>query len=210
MDGNNRWSKKKHLNLFNSYYEGGLNLLKISKFVFSNYQINYISAFALSKNNLNRPKYVISTIKKVLDKVLFQLDRNKIDFNINFIGDLSFLENKVLKKISEIQNLNPKSNNKLIIFLNYSGRVDIENAFKIKVNLKNKSSSVSNLLSTRDIPDPDLLIRTGGYQRISNFLLYELAFTELIFTKTLWPDLKTSTIKKYIQKFDNIERKFGI
>lgn len=210
MDGNNRWSKKKHLNLFNSYYEGGLNLLKISKFVFSNYQINYISAFALSKNNLNRPKYVISTIKKVLDKVLFQLDRNKIDFNISFIGDLSFLENKVLKKISEIQNLNSKSNNKLIIFLNYSGRVDIENAFKIKVNLKNKSSSVSNLLSTRDIPDPDLLIRTGGYQRISNFLLYELAFTELIFTKTLWPDLKTSTIKKYIQKFDNIERKFGI
>jgi undecaprenyl diphosphate synthase len=210
MDGNNRWSKKKHLNLFNSYYEGGLNLLKISKFVFSNYQINYISAFALSKNNLNRPKYVISTIKKVLDKVLHQLDQNKIDFNIKFIGDLSFLDNKVLKKISEIQNLNSESNNKLIIFLNYSGRVDIENAFKIKVNLRNKSSSVSNLLSTRDIPDPDLLIRTGGYQRISNFLLYELAFTELIFTKTLWPDLKTSIIKKYIQKFNNTERKFGI
>ena len=210
MDGNNRWSKKKHLNLFNSYYEGGLNLLKISKFVFSNYQTNYISAFALSKNNLNRPKYVISTIKKVLDKVLHQLDQNKIDFNIKFIGDLSFLDNKVLKKISEIQNLNSESNNKLIIFLNYSGRVDIENAFKIKVNLRNKSSSVSNLLSTRDIPDPDLLIRTGGYQRISNFLLYELAFTELIFTKTLWPDLKTSIIKKYIQKFNNTERKFGI
>jgi undecaprenyl diphosphate synthase len=210
MDGNNRWSKKKHLNLFNSYYEGGLNLLKISKFVFSNYQINYISAFALSKNNLNRPKYVISTIKKVLDKVLHQLDQNKIDFNIKFIGDLSFLDNKVLKKISEIQDLNSESNNKLIIFLNYSGRVDIENAFKIKVNLRNKSSSVSNLLSTRDIPDPDLLIRTGGYQRISNFLLYELAFTELIFTKTLWPDLKTSIIKKYIQKFNNTERKFGI
>jgi len=210
MDGNNRWSKKKHLNLFNSYYEGGLNLLKISKFVFSNYQINYISAFALSKNNLNRPKYVISTIKKVLDKVLHQLDQNKIDFNIKFIGDLSFLDNKVLKKISEIQNLNSESNNKLIIFLNYSGRVDIENAFKIKVNLRKKSSSVSNLLSTRDIPDPDLLIRTGGYQRISNFLLYELAFTELIFTKTLWPDLKTSIIKKYIQKFNNTERKFGI
>ena len=210
MDGNNRWSKKKHLNLFNSYYEGGLNLLKISKFVFSNYQINYISAFALSKNNLNRPKYVISTIKKVLDKVLHQLDQNKIDFNIKFIGDLSFLDNKVLKKISEIQNLNSESNNKLIIFLNYSGRVDIENAFKIKLNLRKKSSSVSNLLSTRDIPDPDLLIRTGGYQRISNFLLYELAFTELIFTKTLWPDLKTSIIKKYIQKFNNTERKFGI
>jgi undecaprenyl diphosphate synthase len=210
MDGNNRWSKKKHLNLFNSYYEGGLNLLKISKFVFSNYQINYISAFALSKNNLNRPKYVISTIKKVLDKVLHQLDQNKIDFNIKFIGDLSFLDNKVLKKISEIQDLNSESNNKLIIFLNYSGRVDIENAFKIKVNLRNKSSSVSNLLSTRDIPDPDLLIRTGGYQRISNFLLYELAFTELIFTKTLWPYLKTSIIKKYIQKFNNTERKFGI
>ena len=124
--------------------------------------------------------------------------------------DSSRLPNKVLKKISEIQNINSESNNKLIIFLNYSGRVDIENAFKIKVNLRNKSSSVSNLLSTRDIPDPDLLIRTGGYQRISNFLLYELAFTELIFTKTLWPDLKTSISKKYIQKFNNTERKFGI
>lgn len=209
MDGNNRWSKKKHLNLFDSYYEGGLNLLRISKFVFSNYRINYISAFALSKNNLKRSKHIISTIKKVLDKFLHQLDQNKIDFNIKFIGDLSFLNNNVKKKISEIQNLNSESKNKLIIFLNYSGRVDIENAFKIKF-LSNKPLSISNSLSTRDIPDPDLLIRTGGYQRISNFLLYELAFTELIFTKTLWPDLKIHNIKRYIQKFGSIERKFGI
>ena len=210
MDGNNRWSKKKHLNLYNSYYEGGLNLLKLSNFIFSNYQINYISAFALSKNNLNRPKYIITTIKKVLDKFLNQLDPNKISFNIQFIGDLSFLNNEVLKKLSEIQNINSESKNKLIIFLNYSGRNDIDNAFKIIVNSKNNTSNVSKLLSTKDIPNPDLLIRTGGYQRISNFLLYELAFTELIFTKILWPDLKSTNIKRYIKNFNKIERKFGV
>ena len=210
MDGNNRWSKKKHLNLYNSYYEGGINLLRLSNFIFSNYQTNYISAFALSKNNLSRPKYIITTIKKVLDKFLNQLDTNKISFKIQFIGDLSFLNDEVLEKLSEIQNINSKSKNKLIIFLNYSGRSDIDNAFKIKVNSKNNTSKISNLLSTKNIPNPDLLIRTGGYQRISNFLLYELAFTELIFTKTLWPDLKSTNIKKYIENYSKIERKFGV
>lgn len=210
MDGNNRWSKKKHLNLYNSYYEGGLNLLRLSNFIFSNYQTNYISAFALSKNNLSRPKYIITTIKKVLDKFLNQLDTNKISFKIQFIGDLSFLNSEVLEKLSEIQNINSESKNKLIIFLNYSGRTDIDNAFKIRINSKNNTSNISSLLSTKDIPNPDLLIRTGGYQRISNFFLYELAFTELIFTKILWPDLKSTNIKRYIKNFNKIERKFGV
>ena len=209
MDGNNRWSKKNHTKLFDTYYEGGLKLLKLSNFIFSNYQTNYISAFALSNNNISRPKYIISTIKKVIDKFLHQLDKKSFNFNIHFIGNLSFLDNKIVKKISDIEKINSESKNNLIIFLNYSGRADIDNAFQIKNNCKNTKSNISNFLSTRDIPDPDLLIRTGGYQRISDFLLYELAFTELIFTKTLWPDLEIRSVKRYVDKFNNIERKFG-
>ena len=210
MDGNNRWSKKNHLKLFDSYYEGGLRLLNLTNFIFSNYQTNYVSAFALSNNNLSRPKYIISTIKKVLNEFLHQLDKKKPQFNIHFIGNLSFLDDKIIKKITDIENVNSESKKKLIIFLNYSGRSDIDKAFQRKNNYNSKKLDISSSLSTREIPDPDLLIRTGGYQRISDFLLYELAFTELIFTKTLWPDLKINNVKRYIQKFNHIERKFGI
>jgi undecaprenyl diphosphate synthase len=210
MDGNNRWSKKNHLKLFDSYYEGGLRLLNLTNFIFSNYQTNYVSAFALSNNNLSRPKYIISTIKKVLNEFLHQLDKKNLQFNIQFIGNLSFFDDKIIKKIMDIENINPESKKKLIIFLNYSGRLDINNALQRKNNYNNKKFDISNYLSTRDIPNPDLLIRTGGYQRVSDFLLYELAFTELIFTKTLWPDLEISNIKRYIDKFNNIERKFGL
>ena len=93
--------------------------------------------------------------------------------------------------------------------MNYSGRADINNAFQRKNSNNYKKLDISSSLTTSEIPDPDLLIRTGGYQRISDFLLYELAFTELIFTKILWPDLEISNIKRYIHKFNNIERKFG-
>jgi undecaprenyl diphosphate synthase len=209
MDGNNRWSKKNQAKLFDSYYEGGLKLLKLSNFIFSNYQTNYISAFALSSNNLKRPKYIISTIKKVLNEFLDQLDKKNFHFNIHFIGNLSFLDDTIIKKINDIENINSESKKKLIIFLNYSGRADIDNAFQRKNSNNNKKLDISSSLVTSEIPDPDLLIRTGGYQRISDFLLYELAFTELIFTKILWPDLDISNVKRYIHKFNNIERKFG-
>ena len=111
-----------------------------------------------------------------------------------------------------INNHNLSSSRKLIILINYSGKQDIVNSLnQIKLNkAKIDINSLNKYLVLSDIPDPELLIRTGGFQRISDFLLYNLSFTELFFTKKLWPDLKNKDLDKIIYKFEKIERKFGL
>ncbi len=211
MDGNNRWSKKKKINQFQAYKTGADRLINFSNYLFENYSLDYISAFALSKNNLNRSSKILSTLKNVL---IYFLDRdNDIknnSYQIKFIGDLSFLNKTIVNKIRNIENINKSSKKKLIIFLNYSGQSDIINASK-KININNQITKInfSKNLLTKKLPDPDLLIRTGGFQRISNFMLFEIAFTELLFTKKLWPDLNITDIDKYIKNYLRIDRKFG-
>tara|TARA_B100001093_G_C26573926_1_gene904161 strand:+ start:65 stop:703 length:639 start_codon:yes stop_codon:yes gene_type:complete len=212
MDGNNRWSKKKNFNLSKGYTSGVNKLIKISTHIFDNYDVKYISAFALSKNNLNRSSRIITTIKNVLLDFLNKYEDNyKLNFKIKFIGDLKFLNKKIRDKIELIENINISSNKKLIILINYSGQSDIINS----ITSFNKFSKIneqifSKKLYTDNLPDPDLLIRTGGFQRLSNFMLYQLAFTELFFTKKLWPDLSYTDIDRFIKKYYRIDRKFGL
>ena len=212
MDGNNRWSKKKNYNLSKGYASGANKLIKITTHIFKNYDVKYISAFALSKNNLNRSKIVISTIKKVLLDFLNKYEENyNLNFKIKFIGDLNIFNKEIRDKIKLIENINTSSKYNLIIFINYSGQSDITNS----ITTLNKFSKInelsfSKILNTRNLPDPDLLIRTGGFQRLSNFMLYQLAFTELYFTKKLWPELSNTDIDKYIKNFHRIDRKFGL
>jgi len=212
MDGNNRWSKKKNLNQYKGYSDGVNRLIKITKHIFKNYDVKYISAFALSKNNLNRSERIISTIKSVLLDFLNKYEENyNLNFKIKFIGDLNFLNKKIRDKIEIIENINLSSKNYLIILINYSGQYDIVNS----LNSFNKSSKINEndilkKLYTKDFPNPDLLIRTGGFQRLSNFMLYQLAFTELCFTKKLWPELKNADIDRFIKNYYRIDRKFGL
>jgi len=212
MDGNNRWSKKKNFNLSKGYASGAYKLIKITTHIFKNYDVKYISAFALSKNNLNRSKIMVSTIKKVLLDFLNKYEENyNLNFKIKFIGDLNIFNKEIRDKIKLIENLNTSSKYNLIIFINYSGQSDITNS----ITTLNKFSKInelsfSKILNTRNLPDPDLLIRTGGFQRLSNFMLYQLAFTELYFTKKLWPELTNTDIDKYIKNFHRIDRKFGL
>ncbi len=212
MDGNNRWSKKKNLNLSKGYTSGANKLIKIASHIFENYDVKYISAFALSKNNLNRSSRIISTIKNVLLDFLNKYEDNyNLNFRIKFIGDLNFLSKKIRDKIKLIENKNVTSNNKLIILINYSGQSDITNSINnLKKFSKINEQSFSKKLHTKNLPNPDLLIRTGGFQRLSNFMLYQLAFTELCFTKKLWPDLKNTDIDRYIKNYYRIDRKFGL
>ena len=212
MDGNNRWSKKKNFNLTKGYTSGANKLIKITEHIFNNYDVKYVSAFALSKNNLNRSKIIISTIKNVLLDFLYKYEENyNFDFKIKFIGDLNFLNKKIRDKIKLIENINIPSKNNLIIFINYSGQSDISNSItNLNKFSKINELSFSKILNTKNLPDPDLLIRTGGFQRLSNFMLYQLAFTELNFTKKLWPELTNTDIDKYIKSFHRIDRKFGL
>ena len=212
MDGNNRWSKKKNYNLYKGYTSGVNKLIKITTHVFKNYDVKYISAFALSKNNLKRSSRIVSTIKNVLLDFLNKYEENyNFDFKIKFIGDLNFLNKKIRDKIEIIENINLSSKNNLIILINYSGQNDIINSFSNLNKLKKiNENTLSKKLYTKDLPDPDLLIRTGGFQRLSNFMLYQLAFTELLFTKKLWPELNNTDIDKFIKNYHRIDRKFGL
>ena len=212
MDGNNRWSKINGKNKYQSYSKGANNLLELSNNIFTKTKVSNITAFALSKNNLNRSKSIIHSIIKILDINLDQALNKEINFSISIRGDLRFLSSEMNEKIELLHKRNTNNYKKLIILINYSGRQDIiDSSLKLinskkKFNLENFASS--SILS--GLPDPDLLIRTGGYQRISDFLLFNISFTELFFTKKLWPDLKYNDVLRIINKFNNIERKFGI
>ena len=203
MDGNNRWSRKSSLSKYDGYKNGAKKLISLTNFIFANTNVNFISAFALSKNNLQRSSGVLKIIKKVLLETLKDYDNKRINYDLFFIGDFNFLELNVKKKILSI-NKNNLFKKKLIIYLNYGGREDIQQAAKSNINKKFETNLLSNKFS-----DPDILIRTGGFKRISNFLLYQLAFTEFFFLKKLWPDLLPRDIKKIIKQFNEIERKFG-
>ena len=156
MDGNNRWSKKKNLNKFNGYKAGVKSLLKIADYLFNNKNISYISAFALSKNNLKRPKSFIKILKNILIDFLnneTKLQSSK-NYNIRFIGDRNFLSKEIKSKIEYIENVKNNSKNYLIIYLNYSGKQDIIKAAKKFKFSKSTNQPFSKFLSTSKFPSP--------------------------------------------------------
>lgn len=211
MDGNNRWSKKKNISKYKSYKKGAEKLIEVTNFIFSNYDINYVSAFALSKHNFKRGTVLINIIKNVLlDFLEPSKNTNNLKYKVLFKGNLNFLPIKIVQGLKKLQKNNSKSNKKLVIYLNYSGKEDIANSLKSLFH-SNKTNyrKLDNHLTTAGIPDPDILIRTGGFQRISDFMLYQISFTELFFTTKLWPSISNKDITKFIQKYNKIDRKFG-
>ena len=213
MDGNNRWSKKNNINKYQGYKKGANTLLNLTNYIFKNTDIKYISAFALSKNNLNRSKNLISTLKKILVEFLDKtIIKKNNDFNIRFIGDRKFLNKEINKKINTIESSKNHSKKYLLIFINYSGKSDIDQAAYnfYKNKSKNGKLLLKDYLLTKSFPDPDLLIRSGGFARLSDFIIYQSTFTELFFTKKLWPDLTKRDLSKIINKYQSIERKFGL
>ena len=211
MDGNNRWSKKNNLDKYSSYKKGAYKLIKITNFIFDNYKVKYVSAFALSKHNFKRGKMLLNMIEKILINFLDQSEEKKnIQFSIKFIGDLNFLPKSIVDRLEKYENINKKSKKKLLIFLNYSGKEDIKKAFiSLKKQKKNNYKNIENSLLTANIPEPDILIRSGGFKRLSDFMLYQISFTELFFSNKLWPDMNTADIRKYVNEFYMIDRKFG-
>lgn len=213
MDGNNRWSKKNNKNKYFAYKKGASTLINLANSIFDNTNVKFISAFALSKHNLNRSKNLISILKKILLEFLDKsISEDNNNFKIKFIGDRKFLSKEINNKIEKIEKLKTHSKKSLFIFINYSGREDLEqaafNMFRDKRN--NSKSSLKDYLLTKNIPDPDLLIRSGGFSRLSDFIIYQITFTELIFINKLWPDITKRDLSKILNKYHSIERKFGL
>ncbi|MAV83038.1 MAG: di-trans,poly-cis-decaprenylcistransferase [Pelagibacteraceae bacterium] len=209
MDGNNRWSKKNKIAQKKAYKKGIKNLIKLSEYSFFELNISYVSAFALSTHNMQRSKTILKIIIDLLEGYLdeFILNHNKYKFNLNFIGDFEIF-NKSIKNKIDILNKNSKYDKNLIIALNYSGQKDIITASKKFYKTKTKKEYFE-FLSTSSFPNPDILIRTGGFQRLSDFFLFQTSFTDFFFTKTLWPDFSKKLLKNIIIKSNNLERKFG-
>lgn len=220
MDGNGRWAKKKGKNrLFG--HQNGIKALKKLIEESARLNISYLTLFAFSTENWKRPKKEISTIMRlivlVLKKELKTMMDNKI--KLETIGDLEKLPENVKSNLIKTVN-KTKNNNKLTltVAINYGGKEDISNAFKLLLEkVKNNIISpkkideliINNHLYTRNLPDVDLLIRTSGEQRISNFLLWKIAYAELYFSNVLWPDFNEKCLHDAIINYQNRERRFG-
>ena len=212
MDGNGRWGLK-YKNSRNAGHKSGLNTVeKIIKETIKN-RINFLTLFAFSTENWKRPKKEINYLFGLLENFLINRieDLHKQNIKLKILGSKKFSPklNKLLNN-SERKTLN---NTKLQInlALNYGSKSELIEAFK-RIQKKKGTINEKNLsrnLQTGNIPDPDLLIRTGNTKRLSNFLLWQLAYSEIFFEKKLWPDFNENDYNKIIKKFKNIKRNFG-
>ena len=214
MDGNGRWGLKKYKDRNKGHYFGLQNINKIINDCIK-INIKYLTLYTFSTENWNRPKKEIEYLF-FLFKFFYQKNFNKINKNnirIKFIGDLKNIPADLKVIIKKIQEKTKNNNRITVVFaFNYGAKSELINAFKkIHKNKKNKISEqlISNNLYTKNMPDPDILVRTGGEKRLSNFLLWQLSYAELFFIEKSWPDFNFLDLKKIVNKFSGIKRRFG-
>jgi undecaprenyl diphosphate synthase len=213
MDGNGRWGLK-NKNSRNLGHKAGLNTVKrIIKATVKN-KIKFLTLYAFSTENWKRPKKEINFLFGLLENFLINSldDLNKQKIKLKIIGVKNFSQrlNNLLEKSEKKTSKN--STLQINLALNYGSKFELINAFKIlkKRNIKINEKNISKYLQTKNIPDPDILIRTGNTNRLSNFLLWQLAYTEIFFEKKLWPDFNEKDYNRIIKKFKSVKRNFGM
>ena len=220
MDGNGRWAKKKSLPLALGHQQGVKTVREIVKYC-GKIGVEYLTLFAFSSENANRSKEEVSSLSKLFFLTLQNEEKKLMKHNVSLeiIGDLSIFSNEIQNKAQKVtQNLSQNTGLKLIIAANYGGRWELFDAAKkfatdcIKNNLTpehTQESAFSEKLATSNHPEVDLLIRTSGEQRLSNFLLWSIAYAEFFFSDVLWPDFKSEDIDKAVEAFNHRERRYG-
>ena len=220
MDGNGRWAKKRFMPRVMGHRAGVKTVKNIVEFC-SEQKIEVLSLFAFSSENWRRPPEEVSLLMKLFSITLGleirKLARNNV--KLVCIGDRSAFPSELQNKIAEGETVTQNNNGlTLVVAANYGGHWDIAQAanqvaIKIKTgvlaNTVISEALISQHLSTASLPDPDLFIRTGGEERISNFLLWQLAYTEFYFTPTLWPDFAPKVLQQAIDSFKGRQRRFG-
>lgn len=216
MDGNRRWATSNNLPSYEGHKKGAENLWDIINNI-QEFKLKFLTLFVFSTENWKRSKreisFLMNLLNQFLDQTIFKINENS--FRIRFIGDLSAFEKKIKDKIEIIQN-NSQSNSgiDITLALNYGGRLDIISAInKIIIHNKNfkpiSEKEFKKYTLNKDLPDPDLLIRTGGEMRLSNFLLWDLAYTELMFVPQMWPDFDKLILENCILEYSKRTRKYG-
>ena len=220
MDGNGRWAKQRGL-VRSLGHEKGTKAVRETVEAAAKLGISYLTLYAFSTENWNRPRLEVQTLMKLLvsslRKEISTLQDN--DIKLSAIGNLNQLPKKVKSELEEV--IEKTTRNKrmtLTLALSYGSREEIATAlkeisFKVKNNIISPENIdeqiINNHLYTHDLPDVDLLIRTSGEQRISNFLLWQIAYAELYFTEVLWPDFTEQELYKALYNYQNRERRFG-
>ena len=222
MDGNTRWAENNNLDK-NDGHKEGVNKARLAVEFFLKNKIKNLTLFAFSTENWGREKKEVKALLKLFLEAINEqtpdLIKNKV--KLNFIGEISRFDKALINKIKSSQTKTSKyvSKMSLNIAISYGGRWDIEQALKSivkdilkrKIKVKNIDESlIDNYLSTSLIPDPDLIIRSAGEQRISNFFLWQAAYSEIYFSKKLWPDFNEKDFKKALDEYALRKRKFGI
>ena len=216
MDGNGRWARAKTLPRISGHKEGVKAVRNITE-ICSELGVNFLTLYTFSEENWNRPKMEVSALMKLLvsslKKEVKDLMKNNVRFTV--IGDMSKMDNFVQNELNEAIELTMNNDGlNLNLALSYGGRQEIITAFKSLFSQINSSDEITeerfeSHLYTSDIPDPDLLIRTGGEMRVSNFLLWQIAYTELHITNTFWPAFGRTELLIAINDYQQRERRFG-
>ena len=216
MDGNGRWARHRRLPRIEGHRRGAISLKEAVKACVE-FGVKYLTVYAFSTENWRRPKeevsFLMSLLSSTIDREIDELNQNKV--KVRFLGRISMLPEKLRKKIRSAEE-ETKANNKLNlnIMLSYGGRAEIVDAVKsiVKNHVKNDridEEMISRSLYTAGMPDPDLLIRTAGEMRISNFMIWQLAYTEIWVTDALWPDFRKKHLLEAINDYGSRVRKFG-
>ena len=216
MDGNGRWAKSKgKLRIFG--HKNGVKSVRDTVEGAAEIGIEYLTLYAFSSENWNRPEREVNALMTLLVSAINKETKTLMDNNIRLstIGDINKLPLKAQKELQEAI-IKTKDNTRmtLVLALSYSGRGEIINAVQNIIKDGKKPEEINEdtfqqYLTTKSVPDPELLIRTSGEYRISNFLLWQIAYSELYFTDTLWPDFRRADLYKAILNYQSRERRFG-
>jgi len=219
MDGNGRWAKKRgNQRIFG--HRSGVKSVRETVEAAAELGVSYLTLYAFSRENWSRPGHEIDALMNLLVSTVERETKTLMDNNIQLltIGDVKGLPGKVQDKVAEV--IDKTSSNtglKLVLALNYSGRWELKEAMRQfgedykagRISQDMDEQTLKHYLTTPHIPDPDLLIRTSGEARLSNFLLWQMAYTELYFTEVLWPDFRKENLYEAIINYQSRERRFG-
>ncbi len=220
LDGNGRWAKKKGMPRTYGHKVGAENVERICREAWD-IGIKYLTVYAFSTENWSRPEEEVSTLMRLFSSYIKSTFKTapKNNMRVRFIGDLSGFTPKLRESMKELEDFTASLTGlSLQICVNYGSRDEIKRAVRaIAEEIKQGSLEVSDIdedtvrahLDTRDIPDPDLLIRTSGEQRLSNYLLWQMAYTEFYFTEVAWPDFNREELIKACEEYNQRDRRYG-
>ncbi len=213
MDGNGRWAKKRGMPRSFGHKHGAKAFRNVVEYC-GKIGIKHVTVYAFSTENWGRPQGEIDSIIELLDKYIDECAQNmeKYDVRLRFIGDMTPFDDKLKAKIKSIEEMTKDKSLILDVALNYGGRAEIVNACNrlIKEGKTNiTEDDISRALYTAGSPDPDLIVRTAGEMRLSNFLMWQSAYSEFYFTDTLWPDMGPEDVDLAVEEFYKRKRRFG-